>query len=41
LGIDDQQPGFISFFALVVAVLFMVSKSAGFGAFNLINLLAQ
>ena len=29
--------GFISFFALVVTVLFMISKSAGLGAFNLIK----
>lgn len=29
--------GFISFFAFVVAVLFMISKSAGLGAFNLIK----
>jgi glycosyltransferase involved in cell wall biosynthesis len=29
--------GFISFFGLVVAVIFMLSKSAGLGAFNLIK----
>ncbi|MDR3542821.1 MAG: glycosyltransferase [Desulfosporosinus sp.] len=29
--------GFISFFAIVVAVIFMLSKSAGLGAFNLIK----